>query len=241
MKSVCNTAMALVAVVVVLVVVTLTEAKEERYTSRYDNVDVERILQSARLLDNYMKCLLEKGPCTPDGKEMKSLIQWLHCLGRHSRNILDDDDRDIEVRTSVGYTEDCFSKIVFHSFSLSLSPRKFGGDAENINIKISLVLEKTDISKFFRKTCPVASAIYGFRDPSVLVGLEGYFDLLPDALKTDCEKCTEKQRTTSQKVMKHLMKTRPDDWAKLTKKYDPEGLYRSRYSALIVEHMSGRA
>nr|CAD7409210.1 unnamed protein product [Timema poppensis] len=137
MKSVCNTAMALVAVVVVFAVVTLAEAKEERYTSRYDNVDVERILQSARLLDNYMKCLLEKGPCTPDGKEMKNL--------------------------------------------------------------------------------------------------------LPDALKTDCEKCTEKQRTTSQKVMKHLMKTRPDDWAKLTKKYDPEGLYRSRYSALIVDHMSGRA
>nr|CAD7196823.1 unnamed protein product [Timema douglasi] len=30
--------------------------------------------------------------------------------------------------------------------------------------------------RFFRKTCPVTSAIYGFRDPSVLVGAEGYFE-----------------------------------------------------------------
>nr|CAD7397742.1 unnamed protein product [Timema cristinae] len=27
----------------------------------------------------------------------------------------------------------------------------------------------------FRKTCPVVSAIYSFRDPSVLVGAEGSF------------------------------------------------------------------
>nr|CAD7449777.1 unnamed protein product [Timema bartmani] len=234
MKSVCNTAMALVAVVVVLVVVTLSEAKEERYTSRYDNVDVERILQSARLLDNYMKCLLEKGPCTPDGKEMKTE----ELVNEQPNPCHITSNEDMKCQEMVWEVERGGRGQGSVTESESESSR---GDAENINIKISLVLEKTDISKFFRKTCPVASAIYGFRDPSVLVGLEGYFDLLPDALKTDCEKCTEKQRTTSQKVMKHLMKTRPDDWAKLTKKYDPEGLYRSRYSALIVEHMSGRA
>nr|CAD7259715.1 unnamed protein product [Timema shepardi] len=46
---------------------------------------------------------------------------------------------------------------------------------ENINIKISLVLEKTDISK---RMIFSAGAIYSFRDPSVLVGAEGYFGRL---------------------------------------------------------------
>nr|CAD7447833.1 unnamed protein product [Timema bartmani] len=36
-------------------------------------------------------------------------------------------------------------------------------------------------------TFPVASAIYGFRDPSVLVDAEGYFGRPPDRLALDVE------------------------------------------------------
>lgn len=45
---------------------------EDRYTSKYDNVDLDEILQNKRLLKNYVNCLLEKGNCTPDGAELKS-------------------------------------------------------------------------------------------------------------------------------------------------------------------------
>lgn len=44
----------------------------DRYTTKYDNIDVDRIVASRRLLQNYVKCLLDQGPCTAEGKELKS-------------------------------------------------------------------------------------------------------------------------------------------------------------------------
>jgi hypothetical protein len=41
------------------------------YSSRYDNLDVETLFQSSRLLSNYIDCLLDKRPCPPEGKELK--------------------------------------------------------------------------------------------------------------------------------------------------------------------------
>ncbi|XP_066259549.1 ejaculatory bulb-specific protein 3-like isoform X2 [Euwallacea similis] len=41
------------------------------YTTKFDNIDVDDILQSDRLFKNYMNCLLDKGTCTPLGKELK--------------------------------------------------------------------------------------------------------------------------------------------------------------------------
>jgi hypothetical protein len=42
------------------------------YTSKFDNVNLDQILRSERLLNNYHKCLMDKGPCTPDAAELKS-------------------------------------------------------------------------------------------------------------------------------------------------------------------------
>ena len=44
----------------------------QTYTSKFDNVDLDQILKSDRLLRNYLNCLLDKGKCTPDGAELKS-------------------------------------------------------------------------------------------------------------------------------------------------------------------------
>lgn len=46
-------------------------ADAQRYTTRYDNVDLDQILRSDRLLKNYVNCLLDKGKCSPDGAELK--------------------------------------------------------------------------------------------------------------------------------------------------------------------------
>ncbi|XP_069685971.1 uncharacterized protein [Periplaneta americana] len=48
--------------------------RDEKYTSRYDNIDIDEILASARLLDNYVKCLLDKGRCTAEGATLKENI-----------------------------------------------------------------------------------------------------------------------------------------------------------------------
>ncbi|XP_012226485.1 ejaculatory bulb-specific protein 3 [Linepithema humile] len=98
---------------------------EDKYTTKYDNVDLDTILESDRLLKNYINCLLEKGNCTPDGKELKA-----------------------------------------H---------------------------------------------------------------LPDALTTDCSKCSEKQKKGTEKVIRYLVNKKPESWEQLKKKYDPTGQYSAKY------------
>jgi len=47
----------------------------DKYTTRYDNIDIDAILKSERLLRNYFNCLMDKGPCTREGLELKSELQ----------------------------------------------------------------------------------------------------------------------------------------------------------------------
>ncbi|XP_046400598.1 ejaculatory bulb-specific protein 3 [Ischnura elegans] len=105
--------------------VCVVAAAENKYTNKYDNVDVDKILNNARILNNYIKCLMEEGPCTAEGRELK--------------------------RT------------------------------------------------------------------------------LPDALKTECSKCSEKQKVTAERVIKHLMDNRSRDWQRLLNKYDPSGEYQRKF------------
>lgn len=39
---------------------------------KYDNFDVDEVLNNQRILKNYIKCMLDKGPCTPEGKDFRS-------------------------------------------------------------------------------------------------------------------------------------------------------------------------
>lgn len=43
-----------------------------KYTTKYDNIDLDEILNSDRLLKNYFDCIMDRGKCTPDGMELKS-------------------------------------------------------------------------------------------------------------------------------------------------------------------------
>lgn len=45
--------------------------EERRYTTKYDNVDIDAIIKSERLLNAYVGCLLDRNPCTPDAMELK--------------------------------------------------------------------------------------------------------------------------------------------------------------------------
>ncbi|KAI8128128.1 putative odorant-binding protein A10 [Lucilia cuprina] len=54
-------------------------------------------------------------------------------------------------------------------------------------------------------------------------------ETLPDAIMTNCAKCTERQKYGSDKVTHHLIDNRPEDWNRLEKIYDPEGSYRKAY------------
>ncbi|CAK9807613.1 Ejaculatory bulb-specific protein 3 [Anthophora plagiata] len=99
--------------------------EEDKYTNKFDNVNVDQILHSDRLLTNYYKCLMDEGRCTAEGNELKKV--------------------------------------------------------------------------------------------------------LPDALATECKKCSDKQREVIRKVIKYLVDNKPELWTNLANKYDPEKKYRMKF------------
>lgn len=49
-----------------------TTPKKSGYETKYDNIDLDELLKNDRLRKNYVRCLLNQGPCTPDAQELKS-------------------------------------------------------------------------------------------------------------------------------------------------------------------------
>lgn len=60
-------------------------------------------------------------------------------------------------------------------------------------------------------------------------------EVLPDALKTECSKCSEKQREGSKKIIRHLIDNKPEWWKDLEAKYDPQGSYRKNYKGIAAK------
>ena len=52
----------------------LCRPENKMYTTKYDELDVNALLKSERLLMIYVGCLLDEKPCTADGAELKS--EW---------------------------------------------------------------------------------------------------------------------------------------------------------------------
>lgn len=55
--------------------VAVTVMAHKKYTSKFDNTDVMMILKNKRLLRKYFECVMERGPCTMDGKELKKHVR----------------------------------------------------------------------------------------------------------------------------------------------------------------------
>ncbi|KAI4468647.1 chemosensory protein-related [Holotrichia oblita] len=98
---------------------------DEKYTTKYDNMDIEHILSNDRLLSKYVQCLLDLAPCTVDGLELKKNM--------------------------------------------------------------------------------------------------------PDALETNCSKCSDTQKVSSEKIISYLIDNRPDYWTPLQNKYDPTEEYTKKF------------
>lgn len=60
-------------------------------------------------------------------------------------------------------------------------------------------------------------------------------EALPDALQSECSKCSEKQKEGAKKVLTFLFKNKPEHFEKLEKKYDTNGVYRAKYSDLAKQ------
>ncbi|CAG4947247.1 unnamed protein product [Colias eurytheme] len=59
----------------VIALAAVTNARPDTYTNKYDGIDLKEILNNRRLLVPYVKCALEQGKCSPEGKELRSHIK----------------------------------------------------------------------------------------------------------------------------------------------------------------------
>lgn len=64
--------MKLISMTLLLAVLCAAEYAAEKYPVKFDNVNIETVLSNDRVLSNYIKCLLDKGSCTREGRELKS-------------------------------------------------------------------------------------------------------------------------------------------------------------------------
>lgn len=55
-------------------------------------------------------------------------------------------------------------------------------------------------------------------------------------MATACSKCSEKQKVGTEKVIKYLISKKPEQYAALEKKYDPEHKYRKAYKEEAAKH-----
>jgi hypothetical protein len=69
MNSQCN--LWIILCVSILVAIFELAQAQNFYSSRYDNINVDTIFNSNRLLNNYVDCLLDKKACPPEGKDLK--------------------------------------------------------------------------------------------------------------------------------------------------------------------------
>ncbi|CAK1550709.1 unnamed protein product [Leptosia nina] len=57
-----------------LLVTAVTIVAAQKYTNKYDGINLDEILTNKKVLTGYVNCALDKGRCSVDGKELKSHI-----------------------------------------------------------------------------------------------------------------------------------------------------------------------
>lgn len=64
-----------VGVFCLLSAVVLVTSRPETYTDRFDNINLQEIIDNHRLLKAYINCILDVGKCTNEGRELKSKLK----------------------------------------------------------------------------------------------------------------------------------------------------------------------
>nr|QTY40874.1 venom polypeptide precursor [Doratifera vulnerans] len=61
--------------IIVLCLALISKVAADTYTDKYDNMNMEEIMENCRMLVPYEKCVLGKQKCTKEGEELKSHIK----------------------------------------------------------------------------------------------------------------------------------------------------------------------
>ncbi|XP_047116804.1 ejaculatory bulb-specific protein 3-like [Schistocerca piceifrons] len=96
--------------------------------------------------------------------------------------------------------------------------------------------ENLDVDRMLRNQRLVAATIKCLMDEAPCTPeARDLKKVLPDALKSDCSKCSAKQKENVRKVFEFMMKERSADWQRLSRKYDPDGEHKKRLEAKLKE------
>lgn len=49
-------------------------------STRLESFDIDTVLKNDRVLTNYIKCILDSGPCTREGRDIKKLLPEVKLL-----------------------------------------------------------------------------------------------------------------------------------------------------------------
>nr|ALR72520.1 chemosensory protein 6 [Colaphellus bowringi] len=112
--------------------VIVTVAFCQTYNTKYDHVDIDSILANKRVLSSYIKCIMDEGPCTSEGRE-------------------------------------------------------------------------------FRKH-------------------------IPEAITNNCAKCSDAQKRIIRKTSRFIRRERPQDWDRVSRKYDPQQKYTANFNKFLSEN-----
>lgn len=56
----------------IVAIIIMIRSAPVKYGSKFENVNVDEILDNDRMLNAYFKCLMDTGKCTTEGEELKS-------------------------------------------------------------------------------------------------------------------------------------------------------------------------
>nr|AVI04881.1 putative chemosensory protein 11 [Anthonomus grandis] len=58
----------------VIVMVQIVLLAAQKNTSGSDNLDIDQILSDKRVVESYIKCVLDEGPCSPQIRELRKIF-----------------------------------------------------------------------------------------------------------------------------------------------------------------------
>ncbi|XP_028141157.2 uncharacterized protein LOC114335173 [Diabrotica virgifera virgifera] len=243
-----------------------TVTAEEKYTSKYDSIDYHSILASERLLKHYYDCLMDAGPCTPDGKELKSVISdaletectkctekqkdgakevieymvknkvdwWKNLMNKYDPDGIYKEKYQDEWR-KLGYPfliKDKGLKMGYLSLIFLLAVASCGALAQTYNTRY----DNIDIDQILSNKRVLDNYIKCILDDETRrCSPEGreFKKYIPEAIRTNCAKCSDAQKRITKKASIYIMQHRPQDWDKIRKKFDPQGKYQDSFAAFL--------
>ncbi|XP_068620580.1 uncharacterized protein [Battus philenor] len=229
---------------------------QQQFINRYDNFNADSIIQNERILLAYYKCVMEKGPCTKDGKNFKRVLPETisTACGRCSpkqkvvvRKLLlgiraKSEPRFFELLDK--YDPSRLNREALYTFLVT-------GICPSIKMKLILLL-----------LCVVALAIAADRYEEIEANLNidellendrllvAYIkcllnkgpctpevkklkDKIPEALETNCAKCTDKQKEYGKLLVNKVKKSHAELWEELKVLYDPQGKYQKSFQEFL--------